>query len=443
MIHGKRQILFIAFHGKFTPQLLSNNIADAIFQFFIEESVPTVIFNLSCHCFILAFQIGPVTDVRILRKPVIPVNGTAKHLLCLRQCIGKQIRNSAVTFCSVSKPCAAVTGSHKGSLPGCTAVVGSGNSSCHAGQYQIPALIFSDNTSHGTASVSTDRTVHVGIINAAQGHDSCDPAYISFPLDPVRHPVLGDHCIIDQVSLLCTSCNTSYSTILLCTIHGNSFCPAILHNDRSIRLLKLRSRQSAFSASAEHCRNTSRIVSGIHITGYSHIPDHSAVLHSSCQNSDLIQPPHLVTLNFQIFYAASIDHAKQTQICFTGKLSGNFQSGYGISASVKIPAKWRWNLSAHFRAAAIPADRIPVPAVDGNSSKIQALRQFEITALIIIPGRNGLGQPHQMRKRLKLIGRLSCSFSRKIHIAVPVLPHISGYRNLCRQQQKIGWRCRL
>ena len=167
MIHRKRQILFVALHRKLAPKLLGNNVAHAIFQFLIKETVPAVILDLPGHGLILPFQVRPVANVRIFREAVVPIDGTSKHLLCLRKCVGKQVRNPAVPLRSVGKTGTAVAGSHKGSLAGCTSGIGPRDCSCHAGQDQVSALIFSNDAAHRQTCVAADRAVDIRIVNAA------------------------------------------------------------------------------------------------------------------------------------------------------------------------------------------------------------------------------------------------------------------------------------
>lgn len=103
MVHGKGQIPFVTLHGKFSPQLLGDDVADSVLQLLIKKPVPAVVLDLSCYSFVLALQVRPVADVGVLRKAVVTVKRAPENLLCLSRCIGKKIGNAAVTLGSIGE----------------------------------------------------------------------------------------------------------------------------------------------------------------------------------------------------------------------------------------------------------------------------------------------------------------------------------------------------
>ena len=260
MVHGKGQIPFVTLHGKFPPQLLSDDVADSVLQLLIKKPVPAVVLDLSCYSFVLALQVRPVADVGVLRKAVVTVKRAPENLLCLSRCIGKKIGNAAVTLGSIGEAGTAITGSYKSSLPGSTAVVGSRDTACHAGQNQVSTLVFSNDAACRAASISSNGSVYVRIIDAALVHNTGNATDIALSVNPVRNSVLGNDHVVNQISFFCLTGNTAHCAIGSGTVHGNSLCPAVLHNDGTVRLLNLGSGCCSLSASAKYRRDSTRIL---------------------------------------------------------------------------------------------------------------------------------------------------------------------------------------
>ena len=113
------------------------------------------------------------------------------------------------------------------------AVIGSCNLAIESCKDDVSAIILTNDTTDCNRSVSSDGSIHIGVVDASFVQSSGNTANVALSLDSVCITIVSMDFHIDKVDVLCISGDTACVCVLSCGLNPNTICFTVLDRDGS------------------------------------------------------------------------------------------------------------------------------------------------------------------------------------------------------------------
>ena len=333
MINGKWQAIFVICYRKIPIQSGNYNIADSVFQFFIEISAGIIGFIGSIFQIVVNFIIIPISDVGRIGNGRIWWFSTSDNRFCLIGYGREPVRQVLPRGCAIFHINGIFAGTDKDAFSCCSRICLS-DLSKHAGNNNFSAFIITSDTANRIGTVSANCSVHGHIVKGCTAaHCSDDTAYIISAQDIISG---RGYTGINDIGIAHLTGNTARftgSTEVHC-IHG---CCYIFDRSPGARTAS----ENFSSQTTYRCIRsiTTRWCIGSSSSFNCHVRDYGLPFYLAGQNANMVISIYTGIFDDQIFYNRAIQDSKKANILKIFWNIYNFQATDCMAISVKSTLK--------------------------------------------------------------------------------------------------------